>query len=125
MLTAPCHDCQVAAGKYEEWMSLDMKGTNMKKSREKIELDFRPRVTETVSIDIPKDTLDSLKKVADSRDMSYKALLKFYIGQGLRQDIAKIFADRVLDTAAEVLSRHIQSEEEISAIIREIQEASP
>ena len=97
----------------------------MKKSKEKIELNFRPRMTETVSIDIPKDTLDSLKKVADRRDMSYKALLKFYIGQGLRQDIAKIFADRVLDTAAEVLSRQIQSEEEISAIIREIQEASP
>ena len=32
----------------------------MKKSREKIELDFRPRVTETVSIDIPKDTYHKL-----------------------------------------------------------------
>ncbi len=96
----------------------------MKKSKEKIELHFRPRETETVSIEIPKDTSDSIRKVAANRDMSYEALLKFYIGQGLRQDIAKMFADRVLDTTAEVLSRHIQSEEEISAIIREIQEAS-
>lgn len=74
-----------------------------------------------VSIEIPKDTLDSLKKVAESRDMSYQALLKLYIGQGLRQDLSKVFVDHVLDTTAQVLTRHIQSEEEVSAIIREIQ----
>jgi len=84
-------------------------------------LHFHPRAKETVSIEIPKDTLDSLKKVAASRDMSYQALLRLYIGQGLRQDLAKLFADRVLETAAQVLTRHIQSEEEVSAIIREIQ----
>ena len=50
------------------------------------DLKFRPRETERVSIEIPKDTLSSLKQVADGRDMSVQALLKFYIGQGLRQD---------------------------------------
>ena len=93
----------------------------MKDTEEKLELHFHPRAKETVSIEIPKDTLNSLKKVAASRDMSYQALLKLYIGQGLRQDLAKLFADRVLETAAQVLTRHIQSEEEVSAIIREIQ----
>lgn len=92
----------------------------MKKPEEKIELHFRPRPIEKVSIEIPKNTLDSLKKVAASRDMSCQALLKLYIGQGLRQDLAKLFADRVLETTAQVLARHIQSEEEVSAIIREI-----
>ena len=96
----------------------------MKKSEEKLELHFRPRATETVSIEIPQDSLYSLKEVASKRDMSYKALLKFYIGQGLRQDLAKIFAERVLDATAKVLSRHIQSEEEVSAIIQEIQKAN-
>lgn len=41
----------------------------------------------------------------------------------MRQDLSRLFADRVLDTTAEVLARHIQSEEEVSAIMREIQEA--
>jgi hypothetical protein len=95
----------------------------MKKAEEEFELRFRSRATETVSIEIPKDALDSLKKVAAIRDMSHQALLKFYIGQGLRQDLSRLFADRVLDTAAEVLARHLQSEEEVSAIIREIREA--
>ncbi len=92
----------------------------MKKSEEKLKLRFRPREAETVAINIPKDTLESLKRVADNRDMSYQALLKLYIGQGLRQDLAQLFADRVLEMTAQVLTRHIQSEEEVSAIIQEI-----
>lgn len=92
----------------------------MKKPEEELVLHVRPRETETVSLEIPKDTLDSLKKVAASRDMSDQALLKLYIGQGLRQDLSKLFGDRVLETTAQVLARHFESEEEISAILQEI-----
>jgi hypothetical protein len=45
-------------------------------------------------------------------------------GQGLRQDLAKLFGDRVLETTAEVLAKHIESEEEVSAILREIRVAA-
>ncbi len=93
----------------------------MNKPEEELKLNLRPRATETVSIKIPTDTLESLNKVAVSKDMSVEALLKFYIGQGLRQDLAKFFSDRLLESTAQVLARHIQSEEEILTIIREIQ----
>ncbi|MBD2299034.1 hypothetical protein H6G28_10535 [Nostoc sp. FACHB-190] len=83
-------------------------------------LQLRPRSHETVSLEIPKDTLESLKKIADSRDMSCEALLKFYIGQGLRQDVAKLFSNRVLEVTAQVLAQHIESEAEISDILQEI-----
>jgi hypothetical protein len=92
----------------------------MKKHEAEFELKLRPRPTETISIEIPKDTLEALKKVAAKQDMSYQALLKFYIGQGLRQDLAKLYADRVLETTAEVLAKHIQSADEVSAILQEI-----
>ncbi|MCC3446361.1 MULTISPECIES: hypothetical protein [unclassified Microcoleus] len=49
------------------------------------------------------------------------ALLKFYIGQGLREDLTKLFSDRLLEATAQVLARHLDSEEEVSTIIREIQ----
>lgn len=52
--------------------------------------------------------------------MSLEALLKFYIGQALRQDLAKLFYNRVLEATAQVLARHIQSEEDIATIIQEI-----
>ncbi|MEH2319203.1 hypothetical protein [Nostoc sp.] len=83
----------------------------MNKHDEELELHLRPRARETVSIKIPTDTLRSLKKVADNRDMTLDALLKFYIGQSLRQDLAKLFSERVLESTAEVLARHIESEE--------------
>ena len=98
-----------------------MKGNYMKSPDEEVTLHVRPREKAMVSLEIPTDTLDVIKKVAASRDMSYPALLKLYIGQGLRQDVAKLFADRVLETTAQVLARHIHSEEEVAAILREIQ----
>lgn len=96
----------------------------MNKPEGELQLHFKPRPVETLSIQIPKDTLDSLKKVAANRDMSVEALLKFYIGQALRQDLAKLFSERMLESTAEVLARHIQSEEEISNIIQEIRAAT-
>jgi hypothetical protein len=92
----------------------------MNNPEEEFLLHLHPRPHETVSLEIPKDTLESLKKIADSRDMSFDALLKFYIGQGLRQDLAKLFSNRVLDATAQVLAKHIQSEAEISDILQEI-----
>jgi hypothetical protein len=84
------------------------------------ELNFRPRPTGAVTLNIPRDTLESLEQVAASRDMSVEALLKLYIGQGLRHDVAQRFADRVLDLTAQVLARHGQSQEQVDAILREI-----
>jgi hypothetical protein len=92
----------------------------MNNPEEEFTLHLHPRPHETVSLEIPKDTLESLKKIADSRDMSDEALLKFYIGQGLRQDLAKLFSNRVLEATAQVLAKHIQSEAEISDILQEI-----
>src|SRR3989442_13932180 len=92
----------------------------MKKLEQEFEINIRPRPSEMVSVKIPADSRAALGKVAASRDMSEQALIRFYIGQGLRQDLAKLFSDHVLETTAEVLSRHLQSEEQVSAIIEEI-----
>ncbi len=69
----------------------------MNKPEEEFTLQLHPRPKETVSLEIPIDTLESVKKVAASRDMSVEALLKFYIGEGLRQDLAKLFSSQVLE----------------------------
>src|SRR5262249_15677422 len=76
---------------------------SMKKPEEESQLSVRPRETDVVTLAIPKDTLASLRQVATHREMSEQALLKFYIGQGLRQDLARLFGDRVLATTAHVL----------------------
>ena len=93
----------------------------MKKPDGEFTLQLKPRPTQDVLLQIPADTLSKLEKVANHRDMSVYSLLKFYIGQGLRQDSTQLFSDRVLETTAQVLARHISSEEERSAILQEIQ----
>lgn len=91
----------------------------MSKPEEPI-LQLRPRPTEAVSIDVPVDTLSILRRIANNRDMSIQALLKLYIGQGLRQDSAQLYADHILEITAEVLARHVASPEEVEAILQEI-----
>lgn len=85
-------------------------------------LRVHPRPSEEVILSIPQTALASIREVAETRDMSPEALMRFYIGQGLRQDVARLFSERVLEKTERVLERHIHSEEERSAILREIRE---
>jgi hypothetical protein len=52
-------------------------------------LKFYPRETKEISLQLSTDTVDLLRKKAEEREMTLEALLKFYIGQGLRQDLSK------------------------------------
>jgi hypothetical protein len=88
------------------------------------ELHLRPRPSTPVTLTVPTDTFTTLQEVATNRDMSVEALMKLYIGQGLRHDVAQRFADRVLDLTAQVLARHGQSQEQVDAIVREIRSAT-
>jgi hypothetical protein len=88
------------------------------------EFHVHPRPATPITLNVPTDTLETAQEVAASRDMSVEALLKLYIGQGLRRDVAQRFADRVLDLTAQVLVRHGQSPEQVDAILREIRSAT-
>ena len=90
------------------------------KTEEGFDLKLRSRNSKPVILHIPSDTLVSLEKIAAGRDMSVEALLKLYIGQSMRQDLAKLSADRVLEKTEQVLTRHIKSQKEVSAILKEI-----
>jgi hypothetical protein len=83
-------------------------------------LQVHPREFETVAIQIPKDTLESLRKVAAQRDMSLAALIKLYVGKSLRQDLSQLFASQVLDSTAKVLARYHHSDAEVAQILQEI-----
>jgi hypothetical protein len=97
-----------------------LRETHMSDSGEITLLRLHPRQTETVPLAIPTGTLETIRNVAETRDMSPEALMRFYIGQGLRQDTARLFSERILDMTERVLARHIPSESERSAILREI-----
>ena len=96
----------------------------MKKADREPELQVRPRPKVVTALEMPGDVLRSLELVAHSRDMSVEALMRFYVGQGLRQDLARLFSERMLDTTANVLAKHLHSADEVSLIIEEIREAA-
>ena len=89
-------------------------------TEEGFELRFRERPSQELTIRIPLDVVASLERVAATRDMSLEALVKFYIGQSLRHDLSKLFSERILEKTAQVLTRHIESEQEVSEILNEI-----
>lgn len=64
------------------------------KTEEGFDLKVRSRNSKPVTLHIPADTLASLEKIAAGRDMSVEALLKLYIGQAMRQDLAELSAAR-------------------------------
>jgi hypothetical protein len=48
------------------------------------------RPSAPVSVTMPLDVIAAIEQVAGIRDMSPEALLRFYIGQGLRDDAARL-----------------------------------
>jgi hypothetical protein len=53
-----------------------------------------------ISLRVPEDVLENLKRVAPLKGMSgYQALMKFYVGQGLRKDLRELWQ---LDNAAKL-----------------------
>ena len=87
-------------------------------------LKIRARPSRMVSIRIPQDTLDALKRVAGHKDMAYQALIKFYVGQGLRADLASLHSQRVIDAASEILRRHVKSPRKVFTIVEQIRKAT-
>jgi hypothetical protein len=61
---------------------------------------------------MPLDVVEDLKKVAPLKGMSgYQALIKFYVGQGLRQDLELLWQkDRVKRLEAALDELGLQSE---------------
>ena len=52
------------------------------------------RPTKPITIRIPLDVLEDLKRVAPLKGMSgYQALIKFYIGQCLREDLDRLWTE--------------------------------
>ncbi|MEW6350815.1 MAG: hypothetical protein AB1646_17280 [Thermodesulfobacteriota bacterium] len=55
----------------------------------------KDRQAKHISIRIPEDVLADLRRVAPLKGMSgYQALIKFYIGQGLRKDLRELWEER-------------------------------
>jgi len=77
----------------------------------------RDRPMTTISIRIPEDVIEDLKEVAPHFGFSgYQPLIRAYIGQGLRIDLARLQRPE-LAGIEETLRRHGVQEEVIAAVL--------
>jgi len=92
----------------------------MKTNAERIKRRLRrDRPMTTISIRVPEDVIDDLKSVAPKLGYSgYQPLIRAYIGQGLRKDLARLENPEVA-ALEESLRRHGVDKEVISAVLGE------
>ncbi|MGH9380317.1 MAG: hypothetical protein ACRD2Z_06870 [Thermoanaerobaculia bacterium] len=78
-----------------------MKTSDLKKRLRK------DRPMTTISIRMPEDVIEELKRVAPLLGFSgYQPLIRAYVGQGLRQDLARLEATVELSQFITSLTRH-------------------
>ena len=74
-----------------------------------------------VSIRIPEDVIEDLKRVAPVLGFSgYQALIKAYIGQGLRADLERLEGDNEVSALIEGLRKRGVAEKVISSAISDV-----
>lgn len=77
----------------------------------------------TITIRIPEDVIEDLKRIAPLLGFSgYQPLVRAYIGQGLRADLERLEGDTVSALIAS-LKRHGVSDEVIHEAIKEISQS--
>ena len=74
----------------------------------------------SISLRVPEDVIEDLKAVAPTLGFSgYQPLIKAYIGQGLRKDLARLENDEV-KLVVESLRRHGVDDQLIAEAIAEV-----
>lgn len=80
----------------------------------------RDRPMTTISMRIPEDVIEDLKDIAPKFGFSgYQPLIRAYIGQGLRKDLARLERPE-LAGLEENLRRHGVKEEVIAAVLGDV-----
>jgi hypothetical protein len=77
----------------------------------------------TISIRIPEDVLADLKAIAPQLGFSgYQPLIRAYIGQGLRADLARLEAKPEISNLIESLRKHGVGDEVIASAMAEVKD---
>jgi hypothetical protein len=84
----------------------------------------KDRPMTAVSVQIPEDVLDDLKRIALRLGFSgYESLMRAYIGQGLRVDLERLDANPEVSILIESLRRHGVKDEVIASVMAEVKDS--
>lgn len=84
----------------------------------------RDRPMATISLRMPEDVVEELKRMAPLLGFSgYQPLIRAYIGQGMRQDLERLAQQPGIERVVESLRRQGVAEEVINSVIAELRTA--
>lgn len=84
----------------------------------------KDRPMTSISLRIPEDVIEDMKAIAPTLGFSgYQPLIRAYIGQGLRKDLARLENDQV-KLVVESLRRHGVDDQVIAEAIAEVKAKS-
>lgn len=79
----------------------------------------------TISMRLPEDVIEELKRVAPMVGMNgYQPLIRFYVGKGLRDSLAELHGSQ-WERLAEVLRKRGMDDEQVAEIIAEARSGVP
>jgi hypothetical protein len=83
----------------------------------------KERPMTTISLRMPQDVVDDLKRIAPRLGFSgYQPLIRAYVGQGLRRDLERLEANPDVSALIESLRRQGVKEEVIAAAMAEVEQ---
>ncbi len=79
----------------------------------------------TISMRLPEDVIDELKRVAPMLGMNgYQPLIRFYVGKGLRESLAELHGSQ-WERLADILRQRGMAEAQVAEIIGEARAGAP
>ena len=79
----------------------------------------------TISMRLPEDVIDELKRVAPMLGMNgYQPLIRFYVGKGLRESLTELHGSQ-WERLADSLRQRGMTEEQIAEVIGEARSGTP
>ena len=76
------------------------------------------RPSKCITMRIPVDVLEDLVRVAPRKGVTgYQGLIKLYIGQALRKDLAELGEEEAAERARRVLEKHAVATEVIDEVV--------
>jgi hypothetical protein len=85
----------------------------------------KDRAMTTISLRMPEDVVEDLKRIAPRLGFSgYQPLIRAYVGQGLRADLARLNDNPEVMNLIESLRRKGVSDEIIASAVAEVRESA-
>ncbi|MGH9943340.1 MAG: hypothetical protein ACRD9R_13405 [Pyrinomonadaceae bacterium] len=85
----------------------------------------KDRATTTISLQVPEDVIEDLKRVAPQLGFSgFEPLMRAYIGQGLRADLERLAANPEITSFIESLRRRGVEDEVIASAMAEAKDTT-